>query len=224
MTIGRILLGLALLSVGGLYLAEQAEVLDAGNAIAKWWPLAIVGLGLLQYATDRRSPLPSALVVAAGLFLLGATTGVFDGDAWRYVWPALLVVAGAWTALGRPLRARSEAETDSVNTLVAFGARQVTSRSRAFRGGSVNVFFGTLDLDLQEAEPAPDARIGATVAFAGLDVTVPEGWQVTTRGIPLFGVWDNTTSRDGIPEDAPTLTINALILFGGLEVRHASRF
>ena len=222
---GRTFFGLALLSIGVLFLLEQADVLDAGDAFGTWWPALIVILGTLQYLADRSAPVPSLLLVGVGIVLLGATAGVLDGDVWRFVWPVVVIGAGAWIAFGRPRLVGRRDEQDAVNSVVAFWSRRLVSRSPAFTGGSVSVFFGSVELDLREARPAPSgAKLGATVVFSSLEVTVPEGWQVTIRGIPFFGSWDDTTRRDVTGAGAPTLAINALVVFGGLEVRHGERW
>ena len=37
---------------------------------------------------------------------------------------------------------------------------------------------------------------------------------------PLFGGFENATTRERLPGDAPRLEIEATVLFGGLEVKH----
>jgi hypothetical protein len=43
---------------------------------------------------------------------------------------------------------------------------------------------------------------------------------VATRGLPLFGGIENATAKEQIAADAPTLAVNATVLFGGLEIKH----
>ena len=47
-----------------------------------------------------------------------------------------------------------------------------------------------------------------------------EGWRVEVKGIPLFGGWSNKTRRDLVGVDAPLLSIEALVAFGGLDIGH----
>ena len=58
------------------------------------------------------------------------------------------------------------------------------------------------------------------VAFGGVEIVVPEGWRVDVKGIPLFGGWSNKTARDLVGADAPLLSIEALVAFGGLDIGH----
>jgi hypothetical protein len=58
------------------------------------------------------------------------------------------------------------------------------------------------------------------VAFGGVGIVIPEGWRVEVKGIPLFGGWSNKIGRDSVGADAPLLSIEALVAFGGLDIRH----
>jgi hypothetical protein len=58
------------------------------------------------------------------------------------------------------------------------------------------------------------------VAFGGAGIKVPEGWQVITHGMPIFGGFENVTAKQRIPAGAPVLDVNATVIFGGLEVKH----
>jgi hypothetical protein len=80
--------------------------------------------------------------------------------------------------------------------------------------------FGGAEVDLRDTVPSPGAALDVFAAFGGVEVTVPEGWNVVTRGLPLFGGIDNATAKEAVPADAPTLAVNATVLFGGLEIKH----
>ena len=92
--VGRILLGLVVVSVGVLFLLDSAGVLDASSAIGHWWPVAIVVLGLLQLAQRPRSLTGPLLLIVAGGFLLLFTTDVVEGNAWDYIWPVAVIAVG----------------------------------------------------------------------------------------------------------------------------------
>ena len=47
---------------------------------------------------------------------------------------------------------------------------------------------------------------------------------VRLSGIPLLGMWDNTTRRDLAVDEARTLEVQATVILGGLEVRHSKRW
>ena len=82
--------------------------------------------------------------------------------------------------------------------------------------------FGGVTLDLRSARPAPEgAVISATAVFGGVEIIVPQGWRVAVKATPIFGgVDDKTIHEAALDPDAPTLTIDGLVLFGGIEIRH----
>ncbi len=215
---------MVLLLVGVVVLAAQAAGVGAGNLLADWWPVLVVALGALQWLADRRPTVGSAVVVGVGLVLLASTTGVFGGGLGRVGWPLVVIGAGLWVIFGRPARRRRSRAGDEVGLVAAFSSRKLAHGPGPLRTGAVSAFFGHGELDLSGSEPVPGGvRLSATVAFAGIDVIVPDGWRVSITGLPIFGGWDNTTRR--VAEGSgPEMHVNALVLFGGLEVRHRERW
>ncbi len=212
----RLLFGGSILAVGVLLLLDNLGAIDdAGSVIGDWWPLFIIAAALLMLPTDRwQAPV---VVGAIGVILLLSTTGVADisGDI---IWPIVLIAIGIGLIVRqRPPRQVSD---DRINAFTAFGGIEMASHSRAFTGGSVGAVFGGAEIDLRDAHLADGARMDVFTAFGGTEIFVPQGWKVVTRGLPLFGGFENATSKDSLPADAPVLDINATVLFGGLEVKH----
>jgi hypothetical protein len=219
---GRALVGMTLIGIGTVFFLDANGTLDAGETLGRWWPVAVVLLGALQVASERRLTLVTAALIGVGLLLLAGTTGVLGSADWGLVWPLALIVAGLGVLWSR--RRPVYGADDELTGLAVFSGTRVGTRSTSFRRASVTAVFGGLTLDLSEAGLAEGARVSATVAFGGIDVIVPPGWRVVVKGIPLFGGWDDTTARSPVGADVPRLEIQALVLFGGLEVRHPRRW
>ena len=163
--------------------------------------------------------------MVGGLLLLLSTTGPFGPVEWGVVWPVLLIGAGIGLLLGWGRRRGRAVDEPEIAGLSVLSAARVATRSAEFRRASVTSVLGGLTLDLTRATPVPGgARVSATAVMGGIDVVVPAGWSVTIRGIPLFGAWDDTTTAAPVGPDTPRLDIHALLLFGGLEVKHARRW
>jgi len=221
---GRTLLGLAVLTVGCLFLLDSLDVLDAGEAIANWWPVALIAAGLLQFAGRRGSIVGPAIVTGAGTLLLLDTTGVIEGDAWNSIWPLVVVAVGATILLGRP-RVSTPADAAADDTVTAtgiFGEPKLRTVSQQFKHASLTAVFGGVTLDLRDALPDPSgATITATAAFGGINILVPRGWRIIVSSTPIFGgVADKTESVGALPPGAPELQINGLAVFGGIEIKH----
>ena len=111
---------------------------------------------------------------------------------------------------------------DSINALALFSAYNVKNVTSTFKGGSATALFGGLDLDLRESaiEDNQEAVLDMFVAFGGMDIFVPEDWNIVIKGIPIFGGWDNKSRNKDINSEGPMLVIHSLVLFGGFDVKN----
>jgi predicted membrane protein len=218
---GRLLVGFVLITLGVLFLLDQNDVLDSGDLIADWWPIVFVVAGLLYLSFSPRHIMVPAVLIIIGLALLARSLDFVPDWLQTVFWPLVLVAIGLWVIFGSALGTANVQRGDRVNSLVAFFGRQVVNESQQFGGGSIFAVFGGTDVDLRGARPVPDgAAMDVIVAFGGVDIVVPEGWRVEVKGIPLFGGWSNKTNRDQTSADAPLLSIEALVAFGGLDIGH----
>ena len=222
--LGRLLLGLAIVTLGTLFLLDSAGVLDADHAIDQWWPALIVAAGVFTLAERPPSLIRGTILTAVGTLLLLFSTDVLQGNAWDYVWPSAIILAGIvivarWS--GRTLPSAT-ADEDVVRSTAIFGGPKLVSTARHFEGAWLTAIFGGITLDLRDAVPAPGgATVNATVAFGGIDLLVPRGWRISVRSTPIFGGLDDKTDHTvALPDDAPVLHVDAVCVFGGVDIKH----
>jgi hypothetical protein len=142
--LGRLLLGVVVITLGSLFLLDSAGALDAGRAIDRWWPVVIVAAGVLTLAGGPPSVVRGTLLTGAGLVLLALTTDLVDERAWSYVWPAMLIVAGLAIVAccgGRAIPA-GERDDDVVRSTAIFGGSELASTAQRFRGAWLTAVFG----------------------------------------------------------------------------------
>lgn len=205
--------------VGGLlWLADSADLIDAGEFISNWWPVLLIGAGVVSFLSNRRQWLVPLIMVLAGVGLLLQTTGAIDIGGMLF--PALVILVGIFIILGRGMNSGTEVSGDEIRSFNIFSGSELASSSRNFKGGNVGAVFGGAEIDLRNAGLAPDAMLDVFVMFGGLELKVPEGWRVTTKGMPIFGGVENKTAKEPLSDNAPTLPISMTVLFGGLEIRH----
>ncbi|MBI5105422.1 MAG: hypothetical protein HZB46_10675 [Solirubrobacterales bacterium] len=221
--LGRLLLGLAVLALGVLYLLDAAGTLDAGRAIDRWWPLLFVAAGVLTLLERPPSRVRGTVFVLVGVVLLGFSTGTLTDQDWDYVWPAAVIAAGLailWRWRGRPIGGTAIGD-DVLRSTAVFGGTKLRSDSQAFRGAWLTAIFGGVTLDLRGARPAPGgATVNTTSAFGGVTLLVPRGWRITTRCVPIFGGAEDKTEHEALADDAPVLSVDAVSLFGGVDIKH----
>jgi len=214
---GRLFFGLLIVAVGTVLLLDNARVLDAGEIFGTWWPAVLVLAGILTFAANPRHWPVALIITAVGVAFLLSNLDVVDISS--IIIPAAIILVGLLVLFGRGLGARTEAG-DRVNSFNVFSGSEIASHSKQFQGGSISAVFGGAEVDLRDTVPAPGAELDVFAAFGGVEVTVPKGWNVVARGLPLFGGIENATAKEPIPADAPTLAVNATVLFGGLEIKH----
>ena len=222
----RLLLGLSVVAVGVILFLGAAGVLDAGQVIGRWWPTVIVAAGVLTLAERPPSVYRALVLTCIGTILLLFTTGTVDRSAWDYLWPAAIVLAGLailtrrrGRAIGAPAR---DVGDEVVRATGIFGGPHVASSAERFRGAWLTAVFGGVALDLRAARLDPEgAAINATAAFGGVEIIVPKGWRISVRSTPIFGGVDDKTDKTVHPDgDAPTLRVDAVAIFGGVEIKH----
>jgi cell wall-active antibiotic response 4TMS protein YvqF len=212
----RLWIGLVLLTLGVFGILDAANALDASGTIDRWWPVAIIGLGLIGMAVERRIGLGPSIVTVIGVLLLADQQEWTDQDL---AGPILLIVIGL-VVLSGLWRRRVEGENRE-NSVVMFGATKIKDRSEHFRHADVSAIFGGATLDLREAHVDGEASVEALAMFGGVDVVVPPGWRVALDGTPIFGGCEDKTEGDGhLGDEAPILHVHATAIMGGVDVKN----
>ena len=102
-----------------------------------------------------------------------------------------------------------------------FGGREWRNNSSEFRGGSVLAAFGSYEVDLKDTETtAEGAAIEASAVFGRVEIRVPQHWDVTVRGTPIFGGYKATTEplSQELGRERQHLLVKGVALFGGVSV------
>lgn len=207
----RLWVGIVLLALGVFGILDAVDVLDSGPVIADWWPAAVVVLGLVAMAAERRVSLGPVVIVVLGFVLLAGTLDWTTGD---------LLIPTVFAGVGLAVLVGLRRHHGTRTPFAMFGGASTKERSKHLRHADVSAIFGGATLDLREAHIDKDADIDAFALFGGVDVLVPEGWRVSVGGLPFMGgIDDKTTNEDGeLPDDAPVLTVNGTALFGAVVV------
>jgi hypothetical protein len=79
---------------------------------------------------------------------------------------------------------------------------------------------GGLELDFREARfPPGETEVTVFALMGGTEIIVPPGLPVRSSVVAIMGGFDQADHEpDDLPDDAPRLKINGLVLMGGVEV------
>lgn len=219
----QLMFGLLIILVGVVFTLDSLDMLVAERFIA-YWPtgLILIGAAKLWQARSRHcSSLGGVLFILAGGWILLHTLDLVDVSIISF-WPLLLVLAGSvvvWQSLrGRRLRG-NEASDAVVNAIAILSGVQRGSRSRAFRGGELTAFMGGCEIDLRQAEIHGEAVIDVFAMWGGIEIKVPESWNVIGRMTPIIGGFEDSTRAAGDARNH-TLVVRGLVIMGGVEVKN----
>ncbi len=218
----RLIVGLGILTLGLLWTLDNLGVFDA-RSITDWWPVIIIGAGLARFLDPRASRIGSVLIIIVGALILGDTLDYFDVDG-RTIIPIGVAALGAklvWDALGRKT-ARGNADPASIVNAFAIMSgvrRQLTSTE--FRGGDATAIMGGVEIDLRNAQMAPneEAVIDAFAFWGAVEITVPSHWRVVSTVMPLLGGYEDKTIA---PPTGPALLIRGAAVMGAIVVKNVS--
>jgi len=234
----RLWLGLGLAVLGGGLLLREFGLLPAHIGFVDFWPLVLVlaGLSKLLRARGVSGSLFAVVLVALGGLLLAGNLGFLAFPTAR-LWPALLVLLGVAFLIGGARRSKgpkpstdppagaceglSLAIDDRINKQIMFSGLELRIESQAWKGGVLDVTAGGVELDLRYARLAPEgAVLEVRIVMGGIDIRVPDTWQVKCDVTPLLGGADDMSrSTQGSP-GAPVLRVIGSATLGGLSIHN----
>jgi len=111
---GRVLGGLILLAIGGMFLLRQLGYvsfdIDIGELVKTFWPLILIAVGV-QGLAQRGGWWWGLFMVGLGLYFQARNLGFIDltlGEVFRYGWPVLLIYWGLVMIFRPGVKKRSE--------------------------------------------------------------------------------------------------------------------
>lgn len=219
----HVVLGVFIIALGVLFTLDNLGLVHAGRFL-RFWPLALVAIGLTKLAHARESggTFGGFVITVAGVWLLLEQTALVRVSFWD-LWPMLLVFFGAYLVWqGATGRQQQRAAADSADTVSAFALLGGVARgnnSRHFRGGDITVFMAGCEIDLRHAAINGDATMDVFAMWGGIEIRVPEDWTVISRVTPMLGGIDDKTRP---PQGLAThrLTVRGLAIMGGIEIKN----
>lgn len=220
---GNILLGLLLIAVGMGCGGDVIGLWSFDPFFDGWWSLFLI-LPAAASILNRGPGMGNLILLGVGLVLLLSAQGYFDLYlVSRLFWPAILIIVGI-SVLAGGLRRGPRRYTQPTGSLPGkraayhafFSGSDIRWPAEPFEGVSLTAVCGGIDLDLRSAVILQDVVVDVTAVFGGVDLQVPEGVRVKVAGTPVFGGVENKAAP--APETAPTVYVNALCIFGGMDV------
>lgn len=223
----KIVMGLALIAAGVLWMLSVLGVLSFEFSTKGWWALFVIVPCIFGLFSDKNKVGP-CIGIGVGVLLLLAAREVIT---WQMMWQialALLIIGfGVQLLLLKSCHQQRVCEVKTVSRDgkdirridSSFGKEHFSFAGEKFEGADVQASFGAVVLDLKGAEIAADAFLDINVGFGGMTIIVPEGLAVQISVSSGFGgVSDKRYNR--LSTGTPLLVITGKVGFGGVEIRN----
>ena len=201
--------GICLILLGSVLILDRMQLIDAGQILLRFWPVALVLFGAaLVFQSFQRPDTTAGARPRSG----------FDGGQ-VFVWILVAVVMSqVFSARGTTTRSES---SDTVEVVAVMGRHQRVSAAPAFRGGEMTTIMGRADLDLRNTTVAPGEEVVIHVftLMGGSTIRVPEGWQVDLRATPIMGGVRDRRGGAGAAAGAPRIVVRGFVMWGGIDIR-----
>ncbi len=237
----RYCIGAVLVVLGVLLLLSNTSVINLDgfwNFVRTWWPLLLIIWGAWELVSGGfRLRLWPVILLLLGIGFQLSALNLWEWD-FSVVWPAFIVIVGLALLLGRrrrPARRRHRPAAVSVESApvsfrdgsepdlswrAVFNSIEERYAGPDFRSGEVVANFGNVALDLREATLSGGAgRLDVNLAFGGLQLSVPPGWQVDCNEVRHhFGHVEFNRPQPDAESVTGELRIAGTVSFGSLVI------
>lgn len=258
---GALVIGTIILLLGVLFLLENLGYFQVAP-LWQFWPVVLIAVGIAKLIDSRgKNWVPGTVLTLIGLIFLANNIGLLPWNIWKFVGPALLILAGVlilvrgsfrfddtvtprivtedrYTGnfarrlgfeLGRLLNwagAFQDTGDSAENVLheyAIFGGVNRRIESQNFQGGEALAVFGGVEIDMHRAGTTrEEIWVHVNAIFGGVEMWVPDTWDVIVRGSSILGGFEDKTHRTPAPEGVkcPRLVIRGSAVFGGVVVKN----
>ncbi len=219
--------GVVLILIGTLFLLDHLNIVHV-DAFWRFWPLLLIALGLAKFVNEGRR-VGGVMLVLVGVFFMLENLG-FRMLTWATLWPVLIIAAGVAMIWGRfdmphtmPGAPGDGRETVTASAMFGGVERRVTVSN--FRQGNVSAILGGIELDFRSADiEGEQAVLYVEAIFGGVEITVPDHWQVIFEGESMFAGYSDET-RAPVVDAMGTrpkkyLIVRGRAIFGGISVKN----
>jgi len=103
------------------------------------------------------------------------------------------------------------------NITATFSEQKAQKAGEDFKGANLDAVFGSVVLDLREANIEKEAVIKASAIFGGVEIFTPADVNVKVKATPIFGgVSDKSLSKK---DSEKIIYIEAFCMFGGVDIK-----
>lgn len=222
--VSNLLWGFVLIFIGVIFGLNAMEITSINIFFDGWWTLFIIVpcfIGLFN-EKDRQGNM-IGLVIGVCL-LLGCLDLIDFVIISKLIIPFILVMIGLSLVFKNSFNNKIKKEISKLNKdggneyFATFGGQSIDFGKEKFKSCGLNAIFGGIKCDLREVIVDGDALVNVSAIFGGVTIYVPDNVSVKVSSTPIFGGVNNHKKK-GDKEVDSTIYINALCMFGGVDIK-----
>lgn len=226
--LSRVLWGIVLVLLGIIWGLNATGVTNIDIFFDGWWTLFIIVPSAISLVNPKNNgKVSSVICLVIGIFLLLGSLDVFDFDIlWEILLPVIVVIIGLSLIFGNKAKTTLKEKIDNtdfsnVEVITAtFGEQNINKAGEKFEKANLDAVFGSIKLDLRDADLKNETYIKASAIFAGITILVPKDVEVKIKSTPIFG----GVTSEGLDEKTnknakKTIYVDGFALFGGIEIK-----
>jgi len=228
----RVVTGIIIIAIGIILLLDSLGY-DLNINVWDFWPLILVAIGLKKILSHRGS---KQYVVGGFFILFGIIFLLRNLDimyfTFRDIWPFILIFIGleiirngifTGSHHNRTDHHRFKSEEsvtgDSINISAILGGGEYRYSSKKLNGGKISAIMGGCEVDLRNCDfDGQTITLEIFSLMGGIEILVPQKWEIIVEGIPILGAFENKTST--LNGAKKKLIIKGSAIMGGVEIKN----
>lgn len=221
--VSTLLWGIGFIVAGIGFAGDTLHLWDFDLFFDGWWTVFII-LPCLASMIQSGVHIPQLIGLSVGVILLLSEQDILpDGLIWKLVVPVVLLAIGIKLIFGfrrgfRPVKVLETTQRGYASFVAVMGAREARCID-TFEGGEITAVLGGVDLDLRQAVIEKDITLDITAIMGGVDLRLPPNVRVSVNATPILGGVEDCTEAPPTEADAPNVSIHALCICGGVEIK-----
>lgn len=223
---GNILWGVVLIVVGIIFGLNAIGLTHINLFFRGWWTLFIIVPSFIELFRNSHK-MWSFIWFCIGIVLLLSAQGIVSFQlVGKLIFPFILVMIGLSIIfkdafnhkIAEKIRTLNSNKGNFSEYCATFGEQKTDLSGEEFKGANLDAVFGSVNFDISKAIIKKDEVINANAIFGGVEIRVPTGVNIKVKSTPIFGGVENKANTQ-YNESLPTIYINAVALFGGVEIK-----
>lgn len=221
---GNLLWGLVLIVLGVIIAVNALGIANINIFFRGWWTFFIIIPCFISFIKGP-SRMANLIGLVIGIALFLCAQGIITFSIIRKLTiPFIFIMIGLglvfrdffYSKVNEKIKTLSKSGLKEYTA--TFGGSKIDMANEVFEGADLTAVFGGVELNLVNSILKEEQVINSTAVFGGITIKVPENVNVQVKSTSIFGGVENKAGSKQ-KENAPTIYVNALCMFGGVDIK-----